>query len=111
MRPSADRSNEISPQFGSDTEQNTPGANAEPRPRNKMLDQEKAILNAIKELGVDPAAFPPVAPGVSGVKSVVRSKLINSPLFKMKTSFKNTWDRLRDSKIIVDAVTLLPINK
>ncbi len=84
-----------------------PDALAKPQPRMKMREQEDAILAAIKELGFDPTAFPPKAPGKRGVKSEVRDRLADLTLFENRSAFKNAWDRLRDSNSIVDAPILL----
>lgn len=84
-----------------------PDALAKPQPRMKMRDQEDAILGAIKELGFDPTVLPPRVPAKRGVKSVVRDRLAQSPLFKRPSAFKNAWDRLRDSNKIVEAAILL----
>lgn len=84
-----------------------PNGAAKPQPRTKMLDQEQAILDAIKELGVDPTALPPKAPGKSGVKAAVKLRLGKTPLFSSPSAFKNAWDRLRGNKDIVDAAILL----
>jgi small-conductance mechanosensitive channel len=84
-----------------------PDALAKPQPRMKMREQEDAILDAIKELGFDPTAFPPKAPGKRGVKSEVRDRLADLPLFENRSAFKNAWDRLRESNSIVDAPILL----
>lgn len=84
-----------------------PDTLAKPQPRMKMREQEDAILDAIKELGFDPTAFPPKAPGKRGVKSEVRDRLADLTLFENRSAFKNAWDRLRDSNSIVDAPILL----
>lgn len=84
-----------------------PNVAAKSQPRMNMRYQEQAILDAIKELGFDPTAFPPKAPGKRGVKSVVRTRLVKSPLFESPSAFKNAWDRLRDTDRIVDAAILL----
>ena len=84
-----------------------PDALAKPQPRMKMREQEDAILDAIKELGFDPTAFPPKAPGKRGVKSEVRNRLADLTIFENRSAFKNAWDRLRDSNSIVDAPILL----
>lgn len=84
-----------------------PNVAAKTQPRMNMIYQEQAILDAIKEIGVDPTALPPQAPGKSGVKSVVRDRLIKSPLFSSPSAFKNAWDRLRAKKIIVETAILL----
>ena len=87
-----------------------PDALAKPRPRMKMGDQEEAILNAIKELGFDPTAFPLKAPGKRGVKAAVRDRLAGLAIFEKRSAFKNAWDRLRASNSIVDG-TYPPINR
>lgn len=73
---------------------------AKPAPRVKMLEQEEAILEAIRELGYDPQQVPKNDQGKSGVKASVCQKLKASPLFEAKTAFSKAWDRLRHSKQI-----------
>lgn len=86
-----------------------PNVAAKPEPRTKMLDQEEAILDAIKELGVDPTAFPPNRSGKSGVKAAVKLRLDKTPLFEKPTAFKNAWERLPSTGRFV--VKHPPINK
>lgn len=68
----------------------------------KLMQQDKAILNAIVELGHDPLNLPINPSGGSGVKAKVRSLLDGRGLFNGPTVFKHAWDRLRHVKKIKD---------
>lgn len=66
-----------------------------PRPRQKLRDQEKAILGAITRLGHDPKNIPKNIKNQSGVKAIVRGLLKNNPIFEGSTVFDKAWERLR----------------
>lgn len=75
-----------------------------PAPRRKMREQEEAILRVIKELGYTPDALPYQEQGKKGLKSEVKEKLANDPLFKkLKTAFDSAWDRLRGEGAIAES--------
>lgn len=69
------------------------------------LQQENAVINKIRELGIDPLAFPKNAPGMPGRKADVRDTILKSTshLFVSENVFNTTWDRLRAARRIVDA--------
>lgn len=71
--------------------------------RTKLLDQEKAILDAITALACDPLRVPKNVPGHSGIKAKVKERLSSDPLFAGKTVFAKTWQRLREQGDIKDA--------
>lgn len=62
---------------------------------SKLRSQEEAIINAIKKLGHSPDALPPHVTGKAGIKAAVRASMKDDPLFKGKTVFDATWERLR----------------
>lgn len=64
--------------------------------RSVQRDQEAAIINELKLLGIEPKSMPPYANGKNSVKSTVRSKLAKNPLFSAKTAFKKAWERLTE---------------
>jgi hypothetical protein len=69
------------------------------------VQQEIAVINKIRELGINPEAFPINAPGKRGRKADVCAAILQSPshLFPSQTVFKLTWERLRAARRIVDA--------
>lgn len=68
----------------------------------KYLRQETAILNALRDLGYDPAALPKNIKGRSGVKSLTRKKLAGRTDLFTEKAFDKTWERLRSDKRIAD---------
>jgi hypothetical protein len=75
-----------------------------PATHTRMRQQEIAILEEIKNQGCDPLALPPHT-AKAGIKAAVKFALKKSPLFEKPSAFKNTWDRLRSDKSIVDKKT------
>src|SRR5258708_31224527 len=69
------------------------------------LQQENAVINKIRELGIDPLAVPKNAPGKPGCKADVREPTLKSPphISNSQKTFESTWDRLRATRRIVDA--------
>jgi hypothetical protein len=65
-------------------------------PGSIQREQERAILDAIKELQYDPLNLPsPEKAGVRGVKSVIRTHLLGHALFSNSSDkFNNAWKRL-----------------
>lgn len=90
-----------------DTPESPPGIkidiekNQNQKKKPKMLQQEDAVLDAIKRHGYDPICLPK-NPGKPGVKSEVRDLLSNHPLFQGKRIFDRTWENLRKVKQIAD---------
>ena len=75
-------------------------ASGERKPRQKLLEQEEAIVAEIRKLGYDPKTMPKLIPGKAGVKAKVTQSLKSDPLFSGPTTFKHAWDRLRQEKTI-----------
>jgi len=71
--------------------------------RQKLRDQEVAILDKIRSRGYQPDALPRNESGKSGVKSAVRAALANDPLFSGTTVFDKAWERLRKYGDIKDS--------
>jgi hypothetical protein len=69
-------------------------------PRRRQLDQEEAILAAIREQEHDPMALPNFVAGKDGVRAATRDALRASPLFKGSTVFDKAWERLGKQKLI-----------
>lgn len=74
---------------------------AKPRPRQKLRDQENAILDEIKRLGHDHGSLPKNPGGKSGIKKEVRDALKSNPLFKANTAFDKAWERLQQQERII----------
>ena len=68
-------------------------------PRRRQLDQEEAILAAIRKQGHDPMALPNFVSGKDGVRADSREALRASPLFKGSTVFDKAWERLGKQKL------------
>lgn len=77
---------------------------AQVKPVSRFEAQEAEILAAIREAGHDPLLLPETPPGKSGIKAVIKGKLVGiSKLFPMKGSqFDKAWVRLRASGQIAD---------
>lgn len=74
-----------------------------PQSEPKLRAQEKAILNKLEELQIDPQAVPVPQKGKAGVKKQVRRGLESNPLFDGITTFDKAWERLRGFGDIKDA--------
>lgn len=78
------------------------GSCNEGQPKPKAYRQEQAVIDALRELGHDPKALPPLKHGHKWVKSEVWSKLAShTDLFISKRTFDKTWERLSTQKDIV----------
>jgi hypothetical protein len=66
--------------------------------RGKMLQQEEAILTALRGMGHDPLSLPLQKNGTPGVKSSA-SKIVraNKVLFGGASTFPAAWARLNES--------------
>lgn len=74
------------------------------RARVKGLEEECAIIETIRQLGIDPAKVPRNPPGKPGVKAAVRKILSKRhDLFTYDGSFNKTWEDLRREKRIADS--------
>lgn len=73
-----------------------------PKPRLKLRDQEKAILDKIVELGCTPTQLPKNVAGKSGIKSAIKHALSSNLLFEAPTAFNKAWERLRRNEEIAD---------
>ena len=105
VQPSADSSNEKLPESGVNVD-----AQAGRQPRRKMLDQEKAILEAINSLRLDPLALPFRAPGTSGTKAAIRGLFpIKTAPFEAITAFDRAWERLLNRSEIVETKAPSPL--
>lgn len=62
----------------------------------KLRAQEKAILDCLRSMGYDPKKLPKASNGKwDGVKAECKRKLMDSPLFRGKsTVFDKAWDRM-----------------
>lgn len=80
-------------------------ARARTKPRTKLLEQEKAILDAIKQLGYDPLLLPRRKCGHPWVKSEVRQLIASDSELFESTSFDKAWERLRKNREIGDSDT------
>jgi hypothetical protein len=70
---------------------------------SKWLRQEKTILKAITEAGLDPMKFPKWVQGKGTQKAAIRQQLIESrPNLFRRSSFDKAWGRLRSEGRIVD---------
>lgn len=75
--------------------------------RTKMMQQEDAILAAIRQLGYKPERLPQTINGQPGVRAEVWVLLENDPLFKDKKKvYENAWQKLRDDKLTREVPTL-----
>jgi len=76
------------------------------RPLPQQLWQEQKILQVIRELGYEPTSLPQRTPGKSGVKALVREKLVHSnrQLWR-QTIFDDAWKRLRRMGEIAEGET------
>ncbi len=90
-----------------DQEHKTQIVNLPPPPKRarvKGLEEECAIIEAIKQLGIDPEKVPRNPPGKPGVKAAVRKILSErDDLFSYNGSFDKTWEDLRREKRIADS--------
>ena len=97
VRVPATALNAILEKFGSDE----PSAlgQAPVIPPSRTAAQEAAILQTIREQGLDPLALPAHVAGKSGVKATTRAMLVGrSKLFPERgTVFDKAWQRLRES--------------
>jgi hypothetical protein len=71
-----------------------PGNSQDKKARNRLRDQEAAILGKIEGLGHEPAKLPKNLPGKRGVKADVREALKDDDLFSGETVFDKAWERL-----------------
>lgn len=67
--------------------------------------REKAVLEKISELGHDPLRLPKAEPGRPGVKAQVKAALGNKGLWAKSTVFGKTWEELRGTGKLQDAVS------
>jgi hypothetical protein len=72
-------------------------------PIQRAAAQNAAILEAIKNKGYQASSLPKRSPGKSGVKAEIKATVATNPLFQ-GTVFKKTWERLRSSGEIADAI-------
>ena len=73
------------------------------QPPGKQAWQEDEILRAIRDLDHEPTAIPKYESGKPGVKASVRSLVSKRhPRFAEGTVFDKAWQRLRDSKQIIE---------
>lgn len=73
------------------------------KPVPKMRQQEDAIIDAIKNLGVDPKKLPVRSPGKPWIKLEVRELIQNPPLFNNANIFNSAWERLSSNKKIISS--------
>lgn len=69
-----------------------------PLPRQKA--QELELLAKLRELGFDPAALPPIQPGLTGAKAAASDALGRNGIWSGSTVFAKTWERLSANKEI-----------
>lgn len=81
-----------------------PSTEQSPRPTPKYLQQEKAILTALRSHGYVPTKLP-VNRGKAGAKSKVRTELLKSrsDIFYSVDAFNSAWKKIRAKKLIKDA--------
>ena len=77
---------------------------AKKEPRTKQLQQEKAIVAAVKSLGYYPQSIPKGKNGTRGVRSEVREQFTirKGELFGTIRTFNGAWERVRQSGDIKD---------
>lgn len=82
--------------------------NEQQQDKLKRTRQGNAILETLREMGVEPTRLPYREPGKKGFRSDVRKKLLASrrDLFTEK-SYEKSWQRLRDSGCVCE-ITLPP---
>ncbi len=77
-----------------------PNTNSSVKSKQKMRQQEIAVLDEIKKLGHDPKRLPKIEHGKLTLKAQIKKILLNHILFKdKKTVFKHTWERLSEEDI------------
>ncbi|MFJ2364552.1 hypothetical protein ACIPIN_12760 [Pseudomonas sp. NPDC087697] len=69
-----------------------------PVPRQEAQDLE--LLAKLRELGFDPAALPPIQPGLPGPKAAASEALGSNGIWSGSTVFNKTWERLTKNKEI-----------
>jgi hypothetical protein len=72
-------------------------------PIQRTAAQNAAILAAIKNKGYQANSLPKRTPGKSGVKALIRAAVATNRLFQGRV-FDKTWERLRSSGEIADAI-------
>lgn len=70
------------------------GNNSKPERISISLQQETAILNALRECGYDPLNLPQPPQGKAGVKKEARDNLVNTQLFISRKVFDDKWQQL-----------------
>jgi hypothetical protein len=83
---------------------NAPG----PKPLQRGVAQDRAILDAITARGLDPLNFPASPQGKRGAKAELRNALLlsRSDLFQSSGVFDRSWERLAKRKEIANEDTL-----
>ena len=69
----------------------------------RAIQQERLVLEAIKESGYDPKKIPVHKGGKGGLKSNVKRQLVNDHHTMTDKAFNKTWERLRRNNDIEDA--------
>ena len=78
-------------------------ASQAPNELPKLRAQEKAILDAIVDLGLDPKCLPRNGAGKRGVKFTVRAAMKGNDLFPSARVFDKAWERIRGFGDIADS--------
>ncbi len=72
-------------------------------PPSKLAAQQKFILDALRSMGLDPKNLPARQTGKSGPRKEVKQKALANPKLFTENSFKNAWEKLRESDEIIGA--------